>query len=111
MLTACFIILFDIQRVEQVDSNLMNRMEEALFFGIDGKKKEIVQKTLYTFMVLDKCSYAENLIRVRLIEPTFDTLLNQNSLKRDPQDLSGLLLKVKEFISQQLKNLVDISAR
>lgn len=97
-------------RVEQVDSNLMNRMEEALFFGIDGKKKEIVQKTLYTFMVLDKCSYAENLIRVRLIEPTFDTLLNQNSLKRDPQDLSGLLLKVKEFISQQLKDLVDISA-
>jgi len=89
----------------------MDRMEEALFFGIDNKRKEIVQKTLSTFMVLDKCSYAENLIRVRLIEPMFETLLNQNSLKKEPQDLSGLLLKVKEFIGQQLKDLVDISAR
>ena len=103
--------VYYIQRIENVDSNLMNRMEEALFFGIDNQKKEVVQKTLCTFMVLDKCSFAENLVSIRIIQPKFTALLNPNSLKREPQDLSGLLFKLKDFIGQQLKDLVNISAR
>ena len=89
----------------------MKCLEDALFYGIENHKKDILQKTLRTFVVLDQSKYAENLVRIRLIQPSLNSILNQNSLKMEPQDLAGLFLKVKDFIKQKLKDLVEISSR
>nr|CAG4641569.1 EOG090X03KZ [Eurycercus lamellatus] len=97
------------KRTDKVNSSLMKCLEDTLVFGIEEQKKEILQKTLRTFFLLDQCKFAVNLLRIRLIHPAFWKILNQQSLKMEPQDLNGLLTKMKEFIRQKLKDLVEIS--
>ena len=89
----------------------MKCLEEALIFGIEHHKKDVLQKTLRTFVLLDQCKFAENLVRIRIIHPAIGRLLNGDALKMEPRDLYGLFSKVKEFVRQQLKDLVEISGR
>ena len=90
---------------------LMRCLEDALLFGVEHNKKNVLQKTLRTYFLLDQCKAAINVLRIRLIHPAFAEILNQNSLKKDPQDLNGLLLKIKDFIRQKMKDLLEISGR
>ena len=89
----------------------MKCLEDTLIYGIEQQNKDVVYKTLRTFILLDQCKFAVNLIRIRLIHPAFEKILNQNQLKLEPQDLHGLLNKIKTFIKEKLKDLIEISAR
>lgn len=92
-----------------MNTRLIKCLENALFFGIENNKKDVLQKTLHTFVTLDQCNLAVNLIRIRLVHPAFEKILNQSSLKMEPQDLNGLMNKLKDFIKQKLKDLIEIS--
>ena len=89
----------------------MRCLESALFYGIENHKQDILKKTLHTFVTLDQCKLAVNLVRIRLVHPAFEKILNQSSLKMEPQDLYGLLIKIKDFIRNKLKDLIEISRR
>lgn len=99
------------QRIEKVNMELMRCLEDALLFGVQHNKNNVLQKTLRTYFLLDQCKAAINVLRIRLIHPAFAEILNHNSLKKDPQDLNGLLLKIKDFIRQKMKHLLEISGR
>ena len=90
---------------------MMKCLEDALIFGIEQQKRDVLQKSLRTFVLLDQCKFAENLVRIRIIHPVVEKLLNENSLKMEPRDLNGLLSHIKDFMRHKLKDLVDISAR
>nr|CAG4643101.1 EOG090X03KZ [Ilyocryptus agilis] len=97
------------ERADQVHFSLMKCLESALIFGIEQHNRDVIRKSLRTFILLDERSFALNLIRIRLVHPEFENILNQTALKMDPQDLTGLLGKVKGFIRQKLKDLLEIS--
>ena len=89
----------------------MKCLERTLLYGIENHKRDILQKTLHTFVTLDQCKLAVQLVRIHLVHPSFENILNHNSLKKDPQDLHGLLNKIKDFIRQKLKDIIEISRR
>lgn len=99
------------QRSDELNCKLMACLEGALILGIKQQKRDVLQKTLRTFFLLDQCKFAINLICIRLVHPAFASILNEYSLRKDPQDLNGLLYKAKEFIEYQLKDLLDISEK
>ena len=99
------------QRIDEVNLGLMKCLEDTLMYGIEQQNKDVVYKTLRTFILLDQSKFAVNLIRIRLIHPAFEKILNQNQLKMEPQDLHGLLNKIKAFIKEKIKYLIEISGR
>nr|CAG4634692.1 EOG090X03KZ [Alona affinis] len=104
------LVISDFQkRSDQVNFNLMRYLEDTIMFGIENQKQDIVLKTLRTFFLLDQCKFVVNLLRIRLIRPAFRAILCPSSLKKEPQDLSGLLIKAKDFIRHNLKDLIEIS--
>nr|CAH0108522.1 unnamed protein product [Daphnia galeata] len=84
------------KRTIHVNTNLMKCLERTLLYGIENHKRDILQKTLHTFVTLDQCKLAVQLVRIHLVHP-------------DPQDLHGLLNKIKDFIRQKLKDIIEIS--
>jgi len=91
---------------------LLKCLEHTLLYGIENLESEIFfKKNLHTFVTLDQCSLAVQLVHIHLVYPAFEKILNHNSLKKDPQDLLGLLNKIKDFIRQKLKNITEISRR
>nr|CAG4646922.1 EOG090X03KZ [Megafenestra aurita] len=96
------------QRIATVNTNLIKCLETVLFFGIENHKRDVLQKTLHTFVTLDQCKLAVNLVRVRLVHPAFERVLNKSSLKTEPQDLNGLINKLKDFIRHSFKDLIEI---
>ncbi|XP_046441864.1 conserved oligomeric Golgi complex subunit 2-like [Daphnia pulex] len=97
------------KRTVKVNTSLMKCLERTLLYGIENHKRDILQKTLHTFVTLDQCKLAVQLVRINLVHPAFEKILNHNSLKKDPQDLQGLLNKIKDFIRQKLKDIIEIS--
>jgi len=105
------IFQFFLQRIDEVNSGLMKCLEDTLMYGIEQQNKDVVYKTLRTFILLDQCKFVVNLIRIRLIYPAFEKILNLNQLKMEPQDLHGLLNKIKAFIKEKIKDLIEVSER
>lgn len=89
----------------------MKCLEHTLLYGIESHKKDVLQKALHTFVNLDQCKLAVHLVRIHLVHSAFEKILNNNSLRKDPQDLQGLLNKMKDFIKQKLKDIIEISRR
>ena len=89
----------------------MKCLEDMLVYSIEQQKKDTLQKSLRTFVLLDQCKFAEHLVRIRIIHPFVEKLLNESSLKMEPRDLNGLFTRLKDFLRHQLKDLVDISGR
>lgn len=87
----------------------MKCLESTLFYGIENNKSYVLTKTLHTYATLDKSSLCVNLVRIRIVHPKFEKILNQRSLKKEPQDLNGLLTKIKHFIDTNLKEIMVIS--
>ena len=79
----------------------MKCLEDTLMYGIEQQNKDVVYKTLRTLILLEQCKFAVNLIRIRLIHPAFEKILNQ--LKLEPQDLHGLVNKIKLLLRRNLK--------
>lgn len=104
------LMIADLQkRTADVKSSLMKCLEHTLLHGIECRKRDFLQKALHTFVTLDQCKLAVHLVRIHLVHPAFEKILNNSSLRKDPQDLYGLLNKLKDFIKQKLKDVIEIS--
>lgn len=89
----------------------MKYLENALFCGIENHNRDLLQRSLHSFVILDQRKLAMNLVRIRLVRPTFQKILNQTSLKKEPQDLDGLLVKIKDNVWHMFTNLIEVCKR
>lgn len=90
------------QRIERVGVDLMKWLEEALIASVEQQRRPVLHKTLRTFVLLDQCQLAEDLVRIRIVQPAVRQLLNERQLKMEPRDLDGLLTKLKDFVRHQV---------
>lgn len=78
----------------------------GLFLTSVNNKSENLHACLHLYLSLNKVNDAHQIVRIKVVAPMTDRLLNENAFYNEPAELEGLYAKLIAFIDQQMKPLL-----
>lgn len=84
-------------------------LNELFLACLQEKNSNLAIRCLRIYLMLDKISNAEDLVRHELVRPLIYNVINEENLQTDPLGLQSIYHRLLNILNVELKQLLDIT--
>lgn len=95
-------------RVSLITSKLQEALEDSFQLGIENRQTDIIRRSLRTYALIDKISYAEDLFRNILVKPYIISVVNEDYFNE--HGIETMCIDILKFIKQSCSIVLNLSA-
>ncbi|XP_055547059.1 conserved oligomeric Golgi complex subunit 2 [Wyeomyia smithii] len=102
---------------EQLDSadhwknSLLSQMQTYFLKMLEDKDVEGLERCLRIYCTLDECRTAEEVFKAEIVSPYMNRVVSESNLQNSPQGLTGIYNQILDFVSLNMKLLLDLTKK
>ncbi|XP_053692668.1 conserved oligomeric Golgi complex subunit 2 [Sabethes cyaneus] len=91
--------------------SLLSQMKAYFLKMLEGKDLDGLERCLRIYCTLDECRTAEEVFKAEIVSPYMNRVISESSLQNSPQGLAGIYNQILDFVSINMKLLLDLTKK
>ncbi|XP_058450646.1 conserved oligomeric Golgi complex subunit 2 [Malaya genurostris] len=100
-----------LQSAERWKNDLLTQLKTYFLNMLERKDLDGLERCLRIYCTLDECRMAEDVFKTEIVSPYMSRVVSESSLQNSPQGLTGIYNQILDFISLNMKGLLNLTKK
>ncbi|XP_059610186.1 conserved oligomeric Golgi complex subunit 2 [Phlebotomus argentipes] len=96
-------------RIEALKERIFSNSRDFFLAVLQSHNRQGLEQSLRIYYTLEGCSVAEDIFRKEIVANSMDRIISESALQNSVQGLTGIYNKIHEFITVQMKDLLQLT--
>lgn len=97
------------ERIDVLREKIFRQSRDYFLSVLEERNRQGLEQSLRIYYTLEGCSVAEDIFRKEIVASSMDKVISESSLQNSVQGLTGIYNRIFEFVSIQMKDLLQLT--